>query len=208
MTESIDEWTNQVHQGDAAETLQELPESSVHAVVTSPPYYLLRDYGEGAVRAWDADPECEHEWVDRERYEDSPMREQGGAGTRGEGTTEPDERVIEDAVCTKCDAWRGQLGLEPTVDLYIDHLMAVFEEVRRVLRPDGVLWINIDDKYATNDRGNPGDHSSSGLHGGEISDEYADTLTESVGTARGGVRAIRPPEVDVRGARAVGDTHD
>lgn len=40
----IDHWTGQVHQGDAAETLGEMPESSVHCVVTSPPYFGLRDY--------------------------------------------------------------------------------------------------------------------------------------------------------------------
>jgi len=41
----IDEWTQDIHQGDAVETLAEMPESSVHTVVTSPPYFGLRDYG-------------------------------------------------------------------------------------------------------------------------------------------------------------------
>jgi len=41
----IDEWTNDIHVGDARETLAELPESSVHMVMTSPPYFGLRDYG-------------------------------------------------------------------------------------------------------------------------------------------------------------------
>src|SRR6185436_18440912 len=41
----------------------------------------------------------------------------------------------------------GQIGLEPTPDEYIAALVAVFREVRRVLRPDGTLWVNIGDSY-------------------------------------------------------------
>ena len=43
-TEEIDHWINDIHQGDAVETLREMPESSVHCVMTSPPYFGLRDY--------------------------------------------------------------------------------------------------------------------------------------------------------------------
>lgn len=42
----------------------------------------------------------------------------------------------------------GQIGLEPTPDAYIAELVAVFREVRRVLRKDGTLWVNIGDSYA------------------------------------------------------------
>ena len=53
------------------------------------------------------------------------------------------------AFCQRCGAYRGSLGLEPTYQLYIDHLLAVLREVRRVLRPDGSLWLNLGDCYAT-----------------------------------------------------------
>lgn len=89
MTESIDEWTNQVHQGDAAETLRELPESSVHMVMCSPPYYGLRDYG-----------------VD------------------------------------------GQIGLEESLEQYVQSLVDVGREIYRVLRSDGVWWLNLGDTYS------------------------------------------------------------
>lgn len=46
------------------------------------------------------------------------------------------------------DGWRGQLGLEPTPESYLDHMRTVFREIRRVLRPDGTLWLNMGDKYA------------------------------------------------------------
>lgn len=49
----------------------------------------------------------------------------------------------------------GQIGLEKTPNEYIDRLVEVFREVRRVLRDDGTLWINIGDSYATRSRDNP-----------------------------------------------------
>ena len=48
-------------QGDVREKLAELPEKSVQCVVTSPPYWGLRDYGLPP-SVWGGDPECEHEW--------------------------------------------------------------------------------------------------------------------------------------------------
>ncbi len=52
----------------------------------------------------------------------------------------------------------GQLGLEPTPEEYVAHLVAVFREVRRVLRDDGTLWLNMGDSYAGSGKG----HTKSG----------------------------------------------
>lgn len=49
--------------------------------------------------------------------------------------------------CSQCGAWRGVLGLEPTVDLYITHMVEVMREGKRVLRDDGTVWLNIGDSY-------------------------------------------------------------
>lgn len=49
----------------------------------------------------------------------------------------------------------GQIGLEPTPDEYVAALVGVFREVRRVLRRDGTLWLNIGDSYSSHD---PGGH--------------------------------------------------
>ena len=76
--------------GDALEQLRSLPSGSVHCVVTSPPYWGLRDYG-----------------VD------------------------------------------GQIGLEASLAEFLAKLVAVFEEVRRVLRDDGTCWVNMGDCYVT-----------------------------------------------------------
>ncbi|UQT02560.1 site-specific DNA-methyltransferase [Serratia phage vB_SmaM-ChibiTotoro] len=74
--------------GDCIKSMGEMPDQSVNTVVTSPPYYGLRDYG-----------------------------------------------------------INGQIGLENSHDEYIKKMVAVFKEVRRVLRDDGTLWLNIGDSY-------------------------------------------------------------
>ncbi|HWM34344.1 MAG TPA: site-specific DNA-methyltransferase [Pseudolysinimonas sp.] len=81
-------------EGDAHRILTALPAGIAQTVVTSPPYWSLRDYG------------------------------------------------IE-----------GQLGLEPSVHGFIEALADLFDEVRRVLAPDGTLWLNIGDSYTSGNRG-------------------------------------------------------
>lgn len=51
----------------------------------------------------------------------------------------------------------GQIGLEETPDQYIERLVAIFREVRRVLKDDGTLWINIGDSYARSGKGRNAD---------------------------------------------------
>jgi DNA modification methylase len=79
----------QIIQGDCIKTLKTLPENSVHCVVTSPPYFGLRDYGAG----------------------------------------------------------EEEIGQEDTVDGYVEKMVEVFREVKRVLREDGSLWLNLGDSY-------------------------------------------------------------
>lgn len=49
--------------------------------------------------------------------------------------------------CIKCGAWRGQLGLEPTLELYLDHLLQIMKELKRVLKETGVIFWNHGDNY-------------------------------------------------------------
>jgi len=79
--------------GDAAAVLSAMPAGCVQTVITSPPYWSLRDYG-----------------ID------------------------------------------GQIGLEDSVFDFIDALVVVFEQVRRVLRDDGTMWLNIGDSYTSGGR--------------------------------------------------------
>lgn len=61
---------------------------------------------------------------------------------------------VYDAPDTKWpDGWVGQLGAEPQYNQYIEHLTQIFDEVRRVLKPDGTLWVNIADSYSGSGKG-------------------------------------------------------
>lgn len=81
-------------EGDALLALQRLPPESVQCIVTSPPYWGLRDY-----------------------------------------------KVA------------NQIGLEPTLPQFINSLVGVFREARKVLKSDGILWVNIGDGYTSGNRG-------------------------------------------------------
>ena len=76
-----------------------------------------------------------------------------------------------------------QIGREPTPDAYVANLVAVFREVKRILRDDGTCWINIGDSYASSPPGNAqGISDKSGLHGGVISPEYRQRLMQGHAT--------------------------
>lgn len=135
---------NQIHCIDALSGLKKIPDESVDCVLTSPPYWALRDYGTSPL-IWDGEPKCEHDFEPERpvrKGDDAakPSREHAKRGGRDE--------LIESAFCKKCGAWSGSLGLEPTFDLYVQHLVSIFDEVHRVLKSAGTLWVNIGDMYA------------------------------------------------------------
>lgn len=65
------------------------------------------------------------------------------------------------SICRRCGAWRGVLGLEPTYDLYVRHLIEVFDAIGRVLKPAGTCWVNLGDTYA----GSWGNYAPGGIRG-------------------------------------------
>ncbi len=137
--------------GNCADVLKTLPEASVDCVVTSPPYYLLRDYGTEPL-IWGGDPLCPHDWMDQGSKVMRPRRDHDGrdfGNTRGqeEARSNTSGRLHKGYSCSLCGAWRGQLGLEPTPDLFIQHLVGIFDEVKRVLSPKGTCWVILGDSY-------------------------------------------------------------
>jgi DNA modification methylase len=133
-------------QGDCREVLATLPAQSVHCVITSPPYFGLRDYSTGEWKGGSHD--CDH------AYKSQPQRDhnsEGGFGdTRGkEAWREGTAKIQYTRHCPKCGALRidNQVGLEPTLEEYVAQLVTVFAEVRRVLRDDGTLWLNLGDTF-------------------------------------------------------------
>ncbi len=159
--------TWEIRQGDVLDRLRKMPDESVHCMVTSPPYWGLRDYGLSA-GVWGGDSECEHEWAEG-------LRVRKGGPHGGNGALRGGSRAVVEAqaavknydagsFCQLCGAWCGCLGLEPTPELYVEHMSEVFGEVRRVLRADGTLWLNMGDCYATG-AGRVGDHPGGGAQG-------------------------------------------
>jgi DNA modification methylase len=129
-----------------------LAAGSVHCVVTSPPYFGPRDYDCAPV-VWVGDVDCIHEWTSQ-RHTPQPHGDDGrqSSGLEGGTNTQASTRFgsVRSAMCARCGAWYGQLGQEPTVELYVEHLVVVFREVWRVLRDDGVVFLNLGDSYAAN----------------------------------------------------------
>jgi DNA modification methylase len=74
------------------------------------------------------------------------------------------------SVCGRCGAERvdAQLGLEPTPEAYVARMVEVFREVRRVLRDDGTLWLNLGDSYAANTKGSGGTSSKQPTNAGSF----------------------------------------
>ncbi len=138
----------------SAKTLP-LEDESVQCVVTSPPYWGLRQYAGEQREVWGGDADCAHVWTEQrggEGYAAGQKRKWQHGATRSE---EPEgwEKATDQGGFCICGAWYGALGLEPTPELYVAHMVEVFREVRRVLRKDGTLWLNLGDSYAASGRG-------------------------------------------------------
>ena len=135
-------------QGDCIESLKKLEDQSINTCITSPPYWGLRDYG---TAEWDGgDINCDHvanpnatkKMGNEEFNKNRPSRE----STKTKGYYEKE--------CPKCGAVRkdSQLGLEETPDEFANNLVKDFREVKRVLRDDGTVWLNLGDSYSSGGR--------------------------------------------------------
>lgn len=127
-----------LYAGDAVEVLSALPDRSVNCVVTSPPYWGLRDYGTGT---WiGGRPDCVH----------TTKRPRADSQSRGRERSR---------TCLRCGAVRQdrQYGLEPTPEAYVDTLRAVFAHLKRVLVDTGTVWLNLGDSYSATPPGSTHD---------------------------------------------------
>jgi site-specific DNA-methyltransferase (cytosine-N4-specific) len=151
--------TNQIYNEHCLETLRRMPDEFLDCVVTSPPYYGLRSY-DAPESVWGNHNGCEHQFGQAIRVgqTSAPTKYQSAK----DGFTQK-----ESSFCVSCNAWRGQLGLEPTFHLYLDHLLEIFAEVKRVLKRTGSVWVNLGDTYANDGKwgGETGGKHAGGLHG-------------------------------------------
>ena len=127
----------EIIQGDCVEKLGRIKARTVNTCITSPPYWLLRDYGTGTWKGGRAD--CDHRG--------DAMR----SWHMSSGTSAPKEFYRTE--CPKCGAKRvddKQLGLEETPEKFIKNMVRVFRFVKNALRNDGTLWLNMGDTYQNN----------------------------------------------------------
>lgn len=142
--------------GHVLDKLAELPERSVHMVWTSPPYWGLRSYGTEP-QVWGGEKGCAHEWGDslppRPGRGNKPGDYSMSSLTNPKRQDELPRPTHAGCFCVRCTAWRGEHGLEPSFDLWLAHEVEIFRAVRRVLRDDGTVWINVGDAYASSPNG-------------------------------------------------------
>lgn len=136
MTLFLDDGDVRLYHGDALETVSAMPDESVDCVVTSPPYWGLRDYG---TASWaGGDPACDHRGVERRTVSGGDGKQYTNAGSN---------RVYSgDCACGASRVDR-QMGLEPTPDLFVQGMVELFREIRRVLAPHGTCWVNLGDSF-------------------------------------------------------------
>ncbi len=131
-------------EGDVREVLKTLESESIQSVITSPPYWGLRDYGTATWKGGDED--CNH--LGR------PIHHRAGLNERTHGKkykTDKQGAVKElyKRICQKCGAERvdKQVGLEESPEEYVKTMVGIFRELKRVLRDDGTVWLNLGDTY-------------------------------------------------------------
>lgn len=130
--------------GDVLSELAKIDDESIDLIVTSPPYWGLRDYGEGNILIWGGDKDCEHEW-----NEDiiTNTNSSGGPSDKQKSNAGSWFEKPKSNICSKCNAWKGQLGLEPHPQMFIDHIVEICRELKRVLKKTGSFYLNIGDTY-------------------------------------------------------------
>jgi len=157
-----------IQQGNSLDVLRSMRDRCVQVVVTPPLYYNLRDYGvlpsvwppESDWRDLDGSsineplPDCQHEWGEEQtrktgRNDETWRDTKDGVRIEGDSSVRcPKQEASTGSFCRRCGAWRGTFGLEPTLDLYVWHSVLIFREVRRVMRDDATLFLNLGDSYA------------------------------------------------------------
>ena len=180
--------TARIINADVFDALPTLAPGSVDCVITSPPYYQLRDYGTGT---WEGgnDPECEHKVRGPAGMASCGLRHPGV----GTGAVNHAQEGYRD-LCGKCGARRvdKQLGMEATVEEYIARLVEVFRLVRAVMAPWGVAFVNIGDTYSNGNSGEMVRNSSGGVGKGEFPDDYQQGYTTAnPGRSRGHAARMR-----------------
>src|SRR3990167_5367183 len=130
--------------GDSLTELKKMENGSIDCCVTSPPYWGLRDY---QTATWEGGSKnCSHK---------RDSKKSGAGETGSDNVTGGIGDGIYKDICLHCGAKRidAQLGLEKTPEDYVAMMVEIFREVKRVLKKEGTLWLNLGDSYAGSGKG-------------------------------------------------------
>lgn len=133
--------------GNCLDILKQIPDESIDCIVTSPPYWGLRDYGTAQWKEGDID--CNHiNYSVIGGQNECSKKQHSNKGT---------QLIQYINVCKRCGAKRidFQLGIENTFQEYINNLCIIFDEIKRILKRSGTLWVNLGDTYSSTSAGNP-----------------------------------------------------
>lgn len=140
--QTTDKQLVRLYHGDVVKTLRRLSAKSVQCVVTSPPYWSLRDYG---TAEWEGGSDvCDH------KRKGIDIRKDPTSTLNSRASNQNHEREPwPKGVCKKCGAKRidQQIGSEKTPEEFVEKMVEVFRQVWRVLRDDGTVWLNLGDSY-------------------------------------------------------------
>lgn len=127
---SVDEIVNRIFCGHSLEILRQFPAESVHMCITSPPYWGKRSYKTEPL-VWGGDPECKHDFSIETEAGDIRYRFGVNSAVARDRTPEYWDGDGKGAFCSKCGAWKGELGHEPTPDdqIFVIELMELREDI-------------------------------------------------------------------------------
>jgi len=140
---------NRILIGHVLDRVKDIPDESIDMCITSPPYWGLRDYGGDTIVVW-GDKDCKHEWGSDiiKQKTSGGQKETNLFKGRNLNGINSQKTLYQGNHCIKCNAWKGQLGLEPTFNLFVEHLVQIFEAIKPKLTKMGTLWVNLGDTYS------------------------------------------------------------
>ena len=168
---------NEIYNLDCRDGLKQMISENikVDTVISSPPYWNLRDYGiESGI--WDGDSNCDHDFnlkIFKGNYGgQTGFKNSDGyeRKTRLEIKDQLNNSKTEQGFCSKCGAWKGILGLEPNFELFIKHLCDIYDLIWDVLNDYGTNWVNLGDNYGGS--GNSSGHTTDTINLTRRTSEY------------------------------------
>ncbi len=134
--------------GDCRDIIKKYTDNFFSCLVTSPPYYRMRDYHTTPL-IYGSKKDCNHQWVEKiHKCEGGTATESTtvGANMNDEENNRGGEGV-KYWLCSQCSAFKGELGWEETPEMFCRDLIEVFETIRPKIKENGSIWVNLGDKW-------------------------------------------------------------